>query len=170
MWQRVIDVLKVDVESAEWPFLRNVVDNESDQLDDVRQLLLEMHSPRFRPHQLSKQDVIEMAHYAKKLLTRGFAVFRQRQHNGCCGPFSAMMPPGVPERCCQESFYVNHQYFTDRERLGLKFWSAIPPYMSLNVGHLYTQSGANILFSFNMYLLLKFLKLPRVVDVLGWAR
>jgi len=63
---------------------------------------------------------MEMSHYAKKLLARGFAVFRQRQRNGCCRRFSAMMPAGVPERCCQESFYVNRRYFTDWQKLGLK--------------------------------------------------
>jgi len=43
----VIDVLKVDAEAAEWPFLRNVVDEDTDQLDSVRQLLVELHSPRY---------------------------------------------------------------------------------------------------------------------------
>ena len=105
----MIDVLKVDTEAAEWPFLRNVVDEDTDQLDSVRQLLVELHSPRFRGRRLDKLDAVEMAFYAAKLKDRGFGVFHQRQHNGCCGRFSPMMPPGVPERCCQESFYVNRR-------------------------------------------------------------
>jgi len=108
----VIDVLKVDVESAEWPFLRNVINEDSDQLDAVRQLLLEIHTPRFRHHPLSKQDAAEMVYYAQSLIDRRFTVFLQRQHNGCCGRFAAMMPPGIRERCCQESFYVNRRFMT----------------------------------------------------------
>jgi len=104
--QRVIDVLKVDVEAAEWPFLRNVIDEDRHQLDTVRQLLMEIHSPRLRPRRLSREDTVEMVYYAASLKSRGFTVFRQRQHNGCCGRFSRMMPPGVAEHCCQETFYV----------------------------------------------------------------
>jgi len=103
-------VLKIDVEAAEWPFLRNVVDEDSDQLNYVRQLLLELHSPRFKPRKLCKQDSVEMAYYATKLKNRSFAVYRRRQHNGCCGRFSPMMPHGAKENCCQESFYVNRRF------------------------------------------------------------
>jgi len=35
--QRVIDVLKTDVEGAEWPFLRNVLTEDRDELNSVRQ-------------------------------------------------------------------------------------------------------------------------------------
>jgi len=110
MQQRVIDVLKVDAESAEWPFLRNILNEDSDQLDTIRQLLLELHTPRFKPHQMTKVDEIEMMFYAKKLKTVGFAVFCHREKNVCCRRFSPMMPPGVTEKCCQESFYVNQRF------------------------------------------------------------
>ena len=99
-------MLKVDVEAAEWPFLRNVITEDLNQLDSVRQLLLEIHTPRFRRHQLSREDAAEMVFYARSLRDRGFTVFRHRQHNGCCGRFARMMPPGVYETCCQETFYV----------------------------------------------------------------
>ena len=108
--QRVIDVLKVDVESAEWPFLRNVVNEDQDELNAVRQLLIEIHSPRFRRRRLSKQDLVEMLFYAKQLIARGFAVFRRRVGNVCCGRFAGMMPRGIAEKCCQESFYVNRRF------------------------------------------------------------
>jgi len=110
VWQRVIDVLKVDAESAEWPFLRNVLNEDSDQLDTIRQLLLEIHTPRFKPQQMTKQDAIEMVFYAKKLKAYGFSVFCRRERNFCCKRFSPMMPQGVTEKCCQEIFYVNRRF------------------------------------------------------------
>ena len=102
----MIDVLKVDVEGAEWPFLRNVVAEDLDQLNSVRQLMMEIHSPRFKPRQMSREDAAEMFFYVQSLKDRGFTVFRHREHNGCCRKFAKMMPPGVHDNCCQETFYV----------------------------------------------------------------
>jgi hypothetical protein len=108
--KRVIDILKVDVEGAEWPFLRNVVDQETDQLDTIRQLLLETHTPRVKPHRVSHDDMVEIVYYANRLVQLGFSVVRNRQLNWCCGNFSPLMPPGVPEKCCHETFYVNKRF------------------------------------------------------------
>jgi len=107
--QRVIDVLKVDVEGAEWPFLRNVLTEDKDELNSVRQLLLEMHTPRYKHHHLTMEDSVEMVFYAKKLKSHNFTLFHHRQSNYCCRRFSRMMPFGfgIPETCCQESFFVN---------------------------------------------------------------
>jgi len=110
MQQRVIDVLKIDAESAEWPFLRNILNEDSDQLDTIRQLLLEIHTPRFKPHRMTKEDEIEMMFYAKKLKTVGFTVFYHSQQYVCCGRFSPMMPPGITEKCCKECSYVNQRF------------------------------------------------------------
>jgi len=99
-------VLKVDVDIAEWPFLRNVVTEDRDQLNTVRQLAVEIHTPRRKPRRLTKEDVIEMIFYAKAMKTFNFTVFSHRQRNNCCRHHSAMMPPGVHENCCQETMYV----------------------------------------------------------------
>jgi len=99
-------VLKVDVEAAEWPFLRNAVSDDLHQLDSVRQLAIELHTPRFRHQRLSKEDTVEMIFYAKALSALGFTVFRKTQRNVCCKVFAAMMPPGIHEKCCQEVYYV----------------------------------------------------------------
>lgn len=114
MFQRLIDLLKVDVESAEWPFLRDVAVNDPSQLSDVRQLLLELHTPRFRPTPLTKSDLVEIIYYVERLLSpsdgAGFIVHRNRQANGCCGRFSDLMPRGVPEKCCHEVFLLNSRF------------------------------------------------------------
>ena len=103
-------MLKVDVELAEWPFFRNVITEDRDQLNTVRQLLLEIHSPRYKPHRVTKEDSIEMVFYAKALKDLGFTVYLNRQYHKGCRYLAAYMPRGVPERCCQETYYVNSAY------------------------------------------------------------
>jgi hypothetical protein len=112
----IIDILKVDVESAEWPFLRNVLFCDTDQLTSVKQLLLEFHSPRRRPKNNSQKDLSEIVYYLRKLLAtheaggQGFSVFGNRVKNWCCRVFAGLMPPGVNEKCCYESFLINTRY------------------------------------------------------------
>jgi len=95
---------------AVWPFVRNVVVDEPDQLDSVKQLLLDFHSPRLKPARLSNEDLVEMIYYARQLKARGFEVFRQSQTRNCCQTMSAIMPSGVPEKCCQQTLYVNRRF------------------------------------------------------------
>ena len=114
--QRVLDVLKVDVEAAEWPFLRNLVDVEPTQSDYIRQLIMEIHTPHVRPRQLNKTDLIEMIYYAERLSRLGFSVVRNRQVNWCCGTFSGLMPTSVPEKCCYEVVLVN-TWFTNSSQI-----------------------------------------------------
>jgi len=105
--QRVLDILKVDVEAAEWPFFRNLVEVEPDQSDFIRQLLVEIHTPHVNPRRLNKLDIMEMIYYVNKLNQLGFSVVRNRQVNWCCGVFAPVMPDSLPEKCCYETFYVN---------------------------------------------------------------
>jgi len=105
-------VLKVDVEAAEWPFLRNLVDVEPTQSNYIRQLIIEIHSPHVRPRQLNKTDLTEMIYYVERLSRLGFNVERNRQVNWCCGRFSGLMPDPVPEKCCYETFYVNTRFLS----------------------------------------------------------
>ena len=111
--QRPIDILKVDVEAAEWPFLRDVTIRDPDQLSDVRQLMIELHTPRFRPTPLKDTDFVEIIDYTNRLLTTGggrFVVYRNRQVNYCCGRFSPLMPNNVQEKSCHEVFLLNTRF------------------------------------------------------------
>jgi Methyltransferase FkbM domain len=112
--QRPIDILKVDVEGAEWPFLRDVVVDNPNQLSDVRQLLLEIHTPRYRPTSVTASDLFEISYYMERLLRpdgdgkkSGFVVYINRHTNFCCRRFSDFMPPGIAEKCCHEVFLLN---------------------------------------------------------------
>ena len=113
MLQRVLDVLKLDVEGAEWPFLRNLVDVEPTQSDYIRQLVVEMHTPYVRPRPLDKTDLAEMIFYVTRLSRLGFTLVRNRQANWCCGTFSELMPRSVPQKCCYETFYVNTRFLNE---------------------------------------------------------
>jgi len=107
--QTVIDVIKLDIEAAEWPFLRDVVLRENGQhLSLVRQLLVELHTPRY-VHQtaLTAADLAEMIFYVRRLHELGFALYSSVTNNYCCGRFAAMMPRSVKERCCVEAFFLN---------------------------------------------------------------
>ena len=108
--QRVIDVLKIDVEAGEWPFLRNLVDVEPNLSDYIRQMVIEIHTPYAKPRQLKKTDVVEMIYYATRLSDIGFTIAQNRHLWWCCGVFSGMMPKSVREKCCYENVYVNTRF------------------------------------------------------------
>ena len=112
----MLDVLKIDVEATEWPFLRNLVEVEPEQSDHIRQLLLEIHTPFERPRRLDGIHLVEMIHYVRGLARLGFALVRNRRANWCCGAFSGLMPKSVPEKCCHETFYVNTRFLNETGR------------------------------------------------------
>ena len=107
--------MKLDIERAEWPFLRDtVLRDEGSQLSMVHQLLIELHTPRYvQQTALSAADLAEMIFYVRRLHQLGFRLFRSVRSNNCCGHFAAMMPAGVPERCCVEAFYINTRLSAD---------------------------------------------------------
>jgi len=101
------------VEAAEWPFLRDVTVRDPDQLSDVRQLMIELHTPRFKSTSMNDSDLVEAIDYTNRLLTTGggrFVVYRNRQVNNCCGNFAPLMPPYVAEKCCHEVFLLNTRF------------------------------------------------------------
>ena len=108
-------MLKLDIEAAEWPFLRDAVLRENGKhLSSVRQLLVELHSPRPRyagrgSGPLTAVDLAEMIFYVRRLNQLGFALYRSHTTNDCCGRFVPMMPPSVRERCCVETYFINNR-------------------------------------------------------------
>lgn len=111
-------MLKLDVEGAEWPFLRDVLlrDNEHlSPLQVVRQLLVEFHSPRYarRHTQLGAADLVQMIFYVRRLQRLGFTLYAAHTNNNCCGMFVPMMPRGVHEVCCAEAFFLNTRLDSD---------------------------------------------------------
>jgi Methyltransferase FkbM domain len=115
--QRIIDVLKIDVEGGEWPFLRDLAIDNPNQLSSIRQIIVEVHSPKVRPQVLNAADFIEMNYYFDQLLSpldsqsnSGFAVFGNRHYLSCCGVFAGMMPSNIRETCCHEVSLLNVRF------------------------------------------------------------
>lgn len=105
-----MDVLKIDVEGAEWPALRNLVFQDIEDLKTIKQLILELHSPLLKGNTLKKRDFIEIIYYFKELRNLGFMLFKSFQVNSCCGRFSPFMPRIVREQCCYEVSFINARY------------------------------------------------------------
>jgi hypothetical protein len=107
--ERIIDALKIDVEGGEWPFLRDVTYTDPTGLSNVRQLYIELHTPKFRSDgNMTSTDFAEVNEYVRRLRDDlDFFLYKNVQRNNCCGRFSDLMPPGVPQRCCHELFFFN---------------------------------------------------------------
>jgi len=107
--QRIIDALKIDVEGGEWPFLRDVVYSDPTGLSNVRQLYIELHTPKTKSvGTMVASDFAEINDYVRRLRDElDFLLYMNVQRNNCCGSFSDLMPPGVPEKCCHELFFFN---------------------------------------------------------------
>ena len=113
-----IDILKIDAEGAEWPFLHDVM--TSGYIRNVRQLILEIHTPRWaaKGEQMSKTDYAEIYDLISSLRELGFRNYRARFENNCCGYYAVLMPQKLlPDAyklplCCYELFFVNVNLFT----------------------------------------------------------
>lgn len=114
--QRVIDVLKIDAEGAEWSFLRSVVVDDVDELLTVKQLIFEMHTPTGGSKAMASHDYAEIIQYLLELRRVGFLVYINSQNNNCCANFTPLFPPGLAEKCCHETSYVNSRYLVARHR------------------------------------------------------
>jgi len=106
----VLDVLKIDVEAAEWPFFRNLVDVDPGLSNYIKQMALEIHTPYEKPRQVDSASLIEMIYYARRLPQLNLTLVRNRQDEWCCGVFSGLMPKSVAEKCCHEIVYVNRRF------------------------------------------------------------
>lgn len=105
----MIDVLKIDAEGAEWSFLRSVVVDDVDELLTVKQLILELHTPS-GGRAMTSYDYAEIIQYLLELRRLGFLVYINVQSNNCCANFTPLFPPGLAEKCCHETSYVNSRY------------------------------------------------------------
>jgi len=111
--ERIIDAVKIDVEGAEWPFLRDVVYSDPTTLSNVRQLYIELHTPKFKNENMTATDFAEINDYLKRLRhVYDLQLYKNVQSNWCCGRFANLMPLGVPEKCCHEVFFFNPHLLT----------------------------------------------------------
>ncbi|XP_071098132.1 probable methyltransferase-like protein 24 isoform X2 [Haliotis cracherodii] len=94
---KFIDVLKMDVESSEWPALPNMI--SSGELSKVRQLLVEYHGPC-----TTRNDCILKLNILKDIYDKGFRKFYVHK-NFHCVLNNDLFP--VIRTFCYEIHYVN---------------------------------------------------------------
>ena len=109
-FQKTIDVIKVDIEGSEWPFLTQVL--TTNLLENVKQIIFEIHTPR-----IGHMTVKDFAHLYNLLATlRQTWKFRLYYYRlgKCCNGFSTLIPHnvtgGMGELCCYELYYVNSSF------------------------------------------------------------
>ena len=104
----MIDVLKADVEGAEWPFIVDLI--ESGAFRQVKQLLLEPHTPRLATeHGMTLIDYAEAYDDFSALHRVGFRRFLFHHTNMCCEIFNTLVSSEFAgdRLCCYEQFFVN---------------------------------------------------------------
>ena len=72
LFQRRLDILKIDVEGAEWPALAEMMKSRS--IDDVRQLIVEFHLWG-NIRSIRKNDYSAHLSVLRELFTHGFRIF-----------------------------------------------------------------------------------------------
>ncbi len=118
-FQRILDVLKVDIEGAEWPFLQHLL--QSDVRYRVKQLVLEVHAPRLKQDistgaetQLTLLDMAEIWQTMHDLERVGFRLYSTRP-KACCDLFAVLRksPPPIAHelpKCCYKVSYINTHF------------------------------------------------------------
>ncbi|ELT93845.1 hypothetical protein CAPTEDRAFT_221622 [Capitella teleta] len=115
--QRVIDAVKVDIESSEWPFLQDVISASGPSvLRNVKQMALEIHTPRWNREKrgMSQKDYAQIIHHFKEFRQKlGFRNFLYRTNNDCCGRMTTLTPAKIAKKrlCCYETYHVNSRFF-----------------------------------------------------------
>ena len=102
--QRVIDVLKLDIESNEWSCIKTMV--REGVMTSVRQLVFEMHTPEvfMVGRQSSREDYADMYATLHLLEEHGFRRFHI--HYNHMGQFISTRS-GKHRTCCYEISYIN---------------------------------------------------------------
>ena len=77
--QRSLDILKIDVEGAEWPSLAEMV--QSGSIRDVKQLIVEFHVHTYFNDLTSRTDYISHLTLLRSLYQLGFRIFYFRMWN-----------------------------------------------------------------------------------------
>ena len=112
--QRTLDVLKVDIEGSEWPFLRDLLAKEA--TSHIKQLIIEIHTPRTRSEGIEStvQDYAELHDYIEQLEKLNLRIYHHNSVNNCCGGFQVLVNSAVRGMngpiCCYEIFLVNGDF------------------------------------------------------------
>lgn len=104
--------MKIDVEGAEWPMLKEMLAKHSSK--NVKQMIFEIHTPKFKGDPMTVTDLGTLHHGLNALQEElGFKLWSEKHVNGCCGRFSALTSSSITRGqtlCCYELFYINNDY------------------------------------------------------------
>ncbi|PAA75979.1 hypothetical protein BOX15_Mlig001702g1 [Macrostomum lignano] len=100
---RVIDILKIDIEHSEWPALKTAVKDGS--LKNVKQLLLETHIKR----KATANDYLEYFAVLESLHSLGFRLWHYNWNT--FGNFISRHDATL-RTCCHELYYINSNFLT----------------------------------------------------------
>ena len=106
-------MIKVDVEGSEWPFLKQIVKSNINVLKNVKQLILEIHTPAKTSQNMTVAGYAsiynDIADLTKVL---GFRLYQEHHGNNCCpAGYGLLVPASMmddgKDNCCYELFYLN---------------------------------------------------------------
>ena len=110
--QRVVDILKLDVEASEWTTLRDIITENHTQY--IKQIIMEIHTPRSRwsRDKVTTRDFDEMFQILFDLHRQGFRMYLHHADKFCCGGFGDLVPQHIAQKliCCYELFFININY------------------------------------------------------------
>ncbi len=111
--QKLIDVVKMDIEGYEYPSLREMLD--SGTFRQVKQMPLEIHTPRRSRNgrDMSSLDYAEIFQVLEDFEKAGFRKFGHKADNDCCRSFFPLTGAAVSGNntlCCYETFYINTNF------------------------------------------------------------
>lgn len=112
MLQKVIDVMKIDIEGAEWPFLHQFVNTTWPH--QFKQLIFEIHTPTFKKTEMTVADYIAVhLDLAELQKHHGYRLYKIVHNNNCCGRFATLTPRGMiggKTLCCYELYFINPEF------------------------------------------------------------
>ena len=102
-------MLKIDVENAEWPFLRQFL--HTAWPGQIKQMAVEVHTPRMKRDEMTVDMYAAIFHDLTMLQQKhGYRMYKTRHDNKCCARFTEITPAkmiGPWALCCYELYYVN---------------------------------------------------------------
>ncbi|PAA76695.1 hypothetical protein BOX15_Mlig015141g2 [Macrostomum lignano] len=108
----VVDILKLDIEGAEWPALTAALDSNCLQRR-VRQLLVELHSRESRPRPNEDSEVYDYAAYLNvlgRLRHSGFQLWRVEPNSADGSWFYSRAGLRKRRLCCYNAYFINTRF------------------------------------------------------------
>ena len=112
-FQKVLDMVKIDIEGAEWPALKQILSTHS--MKYVKQLIVEIHTPVFRGGEMTVEDYTSIYNDLAELRdVWGFRLYMEHHNIGCCRSFTTLTPAKMINNkhhlCCYELHFINSNY------------------------------------------------------------